>query len=31
MSRVPLMTSESGKNVLGQEAFGSKVLETPLV
>jgi hypothetical protein len=25
------MTSESGKNATGQEAFGSKVPETPVV
>jgi hypothetical protein len=31
MSRVPPTTSESGKNTSGQEAFGSKVQETPMV
>jgi hypothetical protein len=31
MSRIPLMTSESGKNTSGQEVFGSKVLEMPVV
>jgi hypothetical protein len=31
MSRVPPATSGSGKNASGQEAFGSKVPETPVV
>jgi hypothetical protein len=31
MSRVPPTTSGSGKNASGQEAFGSKVPETPVV
>jgi hypothetical protein len=31
MSRVPPTTSESGKNASGQEAFGSKLLETLVV
>jgi hypothetical protein len=31
MSRVPPTTSESRKNTLGQEAFGSKLPETPVV
>jgi hypothetical protein len=31
MSRVPPTTSESEKNASGQEAFGSKMLETPVV
>jgi hypothetical protein len=31
MSRVPPTTSESGKNTSGQEAFGSKAPETPVV
>jgi hypothetical protein len=31
MSRVPPTTSESGNNALGQEAFASKLPETPVV
>jgi hypothetical protein len=31
MSRVPSTTSGSGKNALDQEAFGSKVPETPVL
>jgi hypothetical protein len=31
MSRVPPTTSESGKNASGQEVFGSKAPETPVV
>jgi hypothetical protein len=31
MSRVPPVTSGSGKNALGQEAFGSKVPKTPVM
>jgi hypothetical protein len=31
MGRVPPTTSESGKNASGQEAFGSKVPEMPVV
>jgi hypothetical protein len=31
MSKNPPMTSESGKNALGQEEFGSKVPETSVV
>jgi hypothetical protein len=31
MSRVPLTTSESGKNASGEEAFGSKLPETLVV
>jgi hypothetical protein len=31
MSRVPLMTSESGKNASGQEASGTKAPETQVV
>jgi hypothetical protein len=31
MSRIPPATSGSGKNALGQEAFGSKVPDTPVM
>jgi hypothetical protein len=31
MCRAPPTTSESGKNASGQEAFGSKIRETPVV
>jgi hypothetical protein len=31
LSKVPLTTSESGKNASGQETFGSKLPETPVV
>jgi hypothetical protein len=31
MSRAPPTTSKSGKNASGQEAFGSKIQETPVV
>jgi hypothetical protein len=31
MCRAPPTTSESGKNASGQEAFGSKIQETPVV
>jgi hypothetical protein len=31
MCRAPPTTSESGKNASGQEAFGSKMPETPVV
>jgi hypothetical protein len=31
MCRAPPTTSKSGKNALGQEAFGSKIKETPVV
>jgi hypothetical protein len=31
MSKVPPMTSESGKNASGQEAFGSKIPDTSVV
>jgi hypothetical protein len=31
MSRVPPMTSGSGKNASGQEEFGSKLPETPVM
>jgi hypothetical protein len=31
VSRVPPTTSESGKNALGQEAFGTKAPEVPVV
>jgi hypothetical protein len=31
MNRVPPTTPESGKNASGQEAYGSKLSETPVV
>jgi hypothetical protein len=31
MCRAPQTTSKSGKNASGQEAFGSKIQETPVV